>query len=300
MTHEQEGKQTFTYDEFSDTESIDEEEDLDEELKLLLEESKKELAQDLKDNKHHPRAKETEENVAAASDEAEKIKVVDETKTEDETKDSEFELRKFWYEPSYIRFIQTLQADEGDEEYFDSDYYPSSTIVDENLDYDEYDPEDVITKEELQGLQEDMKLDLTSFGSYVPVWVHVDSVKVRKEAAKVIAEEKQKAAEEKQKAAKERQRIAEEKKEAAAKASEEAANKGEKEEEKAQKPLDLKALDEAAAKLDAAEAKPQRKLSAKSSPRKSPKKGSSPKSESPKKTEGGSPKKAASPGCTNS
>merc|ERR1719431_182790 len=241
MTHEQEGKQTFTYEEFSDTESIDEEEDLDEELKLLLEESKKELAQDLKDNKHHPRTKETEENIAAASDEAEKIKVVD------ETKDSEFELRKFWYEPSYIRFIQTLQADEGDEEYFDSDYYPSSTIVDENLDYDEYDPEDDITKEELQGLQEDMKLELTSFGSYVPVWVHVDSVKVRKEAAKVIAEEKQKAAEEKQKAAKERQRIAEEKNEAAAKASEEAANKGEKEEEKAQKPLDLKALDEEAA-----------------------------------------------------
>jgi len=300
VTHEQEGKQTFTYEEFSDTESIDEEEDLDEELKLLLEESKKELAQDLKDKKHHPRTKESEENVAAASYEAEKIKVVDETKTEDENKDSEFELRKFWYEPSYIRFIQTLQADEGDEEFFDSDYYPSSTIVDENLDYDEYDPEDVITKEELQGLQEDMKLDLTSFGSYVPVWVHVDSVKVRKEAAKVIAEEKQKAAEEKQKAAKERQRIAEEKKEAAAKASEEAANKGEKEEEKAQKPLDLKALDEAAAKLDAAEAKPQRKLSAKTSPRKSPKKGSSPKSESPKKTEGGSPKKAASPGCTNS
>jgi len=300
VTHEQEGKQTFTYEEFSDTESIDEEEDLDEELKLLLEESKKELAQDLKDKKHHPRTKETEDNVAAASDEAEKIKVVDETKTEDEPKDSEFELRKFWYEPSYIRFIQTLQADEGDEEHFDSDYYPSSTIVDENLDYDEYDPEDVITKEELQGLQEDMKLDLTSFGSYLPVWVHVDSVKVRKEAAKVIAEEKQKAAEEKQKAAKERQRIAEEKqKEAAAKASEEAANKGEKEEDKAQKPLDLKALDEAAAKLDAAEAKPQRKLSAKSSPRKSPKKGSSPKSESPKKTEGGSPKKAASPGCTN-
>jgi len=301
VTHEQEGKQTFTYEEFSDTESIDEEEDLDEELKLLLEESKKELAQDLKDKKHHPRTKESEENVAAASYEAEKIKVVDETKTEDENKDSEFELRKFWYEPSYIRFIQTLQADEGDEEFFDSDYYPSSTIVDENLDYDEYDPEDVITKEELQGLQEDMKLDLTSFGSYVPVWVHVDSVKVRKEAAKVIAEEKQKAAEEKQKAAKERQRIAEEKKEAAAKASEEAANKGEKEEEKAQKPLDLKALDEAAAKLDAAEAKPQRKLSAKTSPRKSPKKGSSPKSESPKKTDGGgSPKKAASPGCTNS
>merc|ERR1719292_87239 len=82
VTHEQEGKQTFTYEEFSDTESIDEEEDLDEELKLLLEESKKELAQDLKDNKHHPRTKETEENVNAASDEAEKIKVVDETKTE--------------------------------------------------------------------------------------------------------------------------------------------------------------------------------------------------------------------------
>merc|ERR1719209_2707701 len=84
VTHEQEGKQTFTYEEFSDTESIDEEEDLDEELKHLIEESKKELAQDLKDKKHHPRTKEAEENVAAASDEAEKIKVVDETKTEDE------------------------------------------------------------------------------------------------------------------------------------------------------------------------------------------------------------------------
>merc|ERR1712200_40205 len=73
-------------------------ENLDEELKLLLEESKKELALGLKDKKHHPRTKESEGNVAVASDEAEKIKVVDETKTEDETKDSEFELRKFWYE----------------------------------------------------------------------------------------------------------------------------------------------------------------------------------------------------------
>merc|ERR1711931_544807 len=297
VTHEQDGKQTFTYEEFSDTESIDEEENLDEELKILLEEAEQDISQDLKDKKHYPRSEEAEA-VTASTEESDKIKVVDETKTEDEAKDSEFELRKFWYEPSYIRFIQTIQVDEVDEEYFDTDYYPSSTIVYDELDYDEHDPEDVITQEELKGLQDDMKLDLASFGSYIPVWVHVDSVKVRKEAAKVIAEEKQKAAEEKQKAAKERQRIAEEKqKEAASKASEEAANKGEKEEDKAQKPLDLKALDEAAAKLDASEAKPQRKLSAKSSPRKSPKKGSSPKSESPKKAEGGSPKKAASPGC---
>merc|ERR1712168_514559 len=80
VTHEQDGNQTLTYEEFSDTESIDEEENLDEELKLLLEESKKELAQDLKDKKRHPRTKEAEDNVAAASDEAEKIKLVDETK----------------------------------------------------------------------------------------------------------------------------------------------------------------------------------------------------------------------------
>merc|ERR1711971_1080306 len=273
-----------------DTESIDEEENLEEELKLLLEEAEQDLSQDLKDKKHYPRSEEAE-TVTASTEESDKIKVVDETKTEDEAKDSEFELRKFWYEPSYIRFIQTIQVDEVDEEYFDTDYYPSSTIVYDELDYDEHDPEDVISQEELKGLQDDMKLDLASFGSYIPVWVHVDSVKVRKEAAKVVAEEKQKAAEEKQKEA------------AALKSSEEAASKGEKQDVKEEKPLDLKALDEAAAKLDAAESKPQRKLSAKSSPRKSPKKGSIPKSDFPKKTEEGSPKKSASPksaGCANS
>jgi len=277
-----------------------EEEDLNEELKALLEDAKSEVPQDLKEGKHRiipERVKEIKEDVkegesvsADAKEESEKESSDSDAKSssDSDSKNSEdgkvFKERKIWYEYFYLKFIENLQIDD---EYEDTtEYYPAAMITDPDLDYDEADPEGSweIPADEVKGLKEDLKMDISKLGNYVPIWVHVESVKSRKDVAKQIFEEEQKAIAEEAAAKK----VAEE--EAAAKKviDEEAATKKAAEDEVAAKmqaekaqsePLNLQNIelaakevtDETKAEVDAA--KPQRKLSAKGSPKKkSPKK----------------------------
>merc|ERR1719154_632606 len=286
-----------------------EKENLDEELKALLEDAKNDLPQDLVEGKHRINSesvkdmdKKSSEDVADIEEGAE-IKEESEKESSDsdaksssdsDSKNSEagkLKERKIWYEYFYLKFVENLQVDD---EYEDTtEYYPAAMITDPDLDYDEADPEEdwEIPADEVKGLQEDLKVDVSKLGNYIPIWVHVESVKSRKDVAKELFEEEQKAIAEAAAAKKAAEEEAAAKKAAAEEAAVKAAAEKESAVEKAKsEPLNLQNIESAAkevtdetkSEIDAA--KPQRKLSAKGSPKnKSPKKeGESPKEKSPK------------------
>ena len=77
------------------------------------------------------------------------------------------------------------KVDLPEEDVHDNEYVPPAVIFDEDCDYDEFDPDEVIPEEELTDIQkefdymkENLKMDLAKTGNYIPIWVHVDSVEV--------------------------------------------------------------------------------------------------------------------------
>jgi len=265
---------------------VKEKEDLDEELKLLLEDSKKELPEDLLEGKHNPSSEKipSPEKIVVTKPEGDEIA---EIVTIEEPKPK----RTIWYPVNYLKFVEGLQAEAADldsdvESNVDPEYVPPAIIFDENLDYDEYDPEETITSEELKGLQDEVDMDLHKAGNYIPIWVPVDSVKERVQLAQEEMKRLEEEREEKEAALK-----AAQEKEAAEQAASEGKEKTEdvvSEKIKEKEPLSLKDIKE-----KESEPKPQRKLSARSGKgdegRKTPPNKESPKKKSPKK---GSPTKS--------
>jgi len=270
----------YHFEELSDVEENEEgeeveEENLDDELKALLEESSSDLPQDLLDGKHRISAEIVKEVENENKDEKSLESDSKEEKKNSESEESiveqtrVFRERKIWYEHFYLKFIENLQVDEPEIE-DKSEYYPAAVITDPDLDFDEVSSDWEIDPEEVKGLQEDLKQDVSSFGNYIPIWVHVESVQSRKEVAKHLYEENQKLLAEK--AAEEAKKAAEE-----AAASNDAAALTTKDEDKVDpEPLTLENIEEAAKQVidtkqsadDSVDAKPQRKLSAKGSPKK--------------------------------
>lgn len=175
------------------------EEDLGEELVLLVKEAMEEIHEDLLEGKHRPSAVRipTPEKIVITKpeEEGEEGKEVEEIITiEEPIKDF-----KMWHSYNYVNFVQNIYNDEYlDDEYKrDDEYVPPAIILDEDLDYDEYDVDEEIPAAELEGLVEEQKQDLNKAGNYIAIWVPVHSVKERKERA---VEEKAEAARRKEEA----------------------------------------------------------------------------------------------------
>jgi len=155
-----------------------EEDDLSEELKLLIEESTQELPEDLLEGKHRGSAqtqKSPEKIVVTKPEGEETLEVVDIE-----------EPHKIFYAANYLKFAQQLNEDylpSDSESLADPEFVPAPVIYDEDLDYDEYDPDEEIDPAEVSGLAEDLKKDLQKEANMIPIWVHVDSVKERKARA---------------------------------------------------------------------------------------------------------------------
>jgi len=294
----------YHFEELSDVEENEEgeeveEENLDEELKALLEESTSDIPQDLLDGKHRSSPESSEEGNETDSKRSLESDAKEEKSETEDSKSSEqsrvFRERKIWYDYFYLKFIENLQVDDLETEDY-SEYYPAAVITDPDLDYDEVSSDWEIDAEEIKGLQEDLKQEVSKFANLVPIWVHVESVQSRKDVAKQLLEDKQKLLAEK--AANDAKKLADE---AAAATDGESASKA-KLEEVDLEPLSLKNIEEAAKQVidskdaaDSSDPKPQRKLSAKGSPKKkSPKKEGS-KSEEVNDIKSKSPKKENSP-----
>jgi len=185
----------------SDAEAAAEDkEDLETELKLLLEEGAKELPEDLIEGKHRPNSS------APKQPSPEKIVV---TKPEEDNQAEEIieiveplQEHKFWHQADYIKFVQELYEElpkeDESKESNDPDYVPAPIIVDSDLDYDEYDPEEEIDPAEIAGLTEDLGKELWKEANMIPIWVHVDSVKERKSRAAAESAEREKERQEKE------------------------------------------------------------------------------------------------------
>jgi len=199
----------------------EEKENLEEELKLLLEEAEIDLSEELLEGKHRP-------SLTVKLDTPEKIVVTDpsgEEKTE--VVEQPAKQFKFWYQANYLSFVEGLKTDlDSDvESNQDPEYVPPAVIFDDDCDYDEFDPEEKISEEELKCLEEEATMELYKAGNYVPIWVPVDSVKERVERAREDLREREAKAAALQAAAEEKaaaQKAAEEKA-AAQKAAEEKA-----------------------------------------------------------------------------
>jgi len=209
------------------------EEDLEEELKELRKEATEELDEALLEGKHResvgPVAKSPEKIIVTKPDSEETAEVIDLPPPPPAAPVGA--TRKIWYQRDYVRFVESLRvvdamemlADvESDE---DESYVPPPVILEDELDYDEYDPEEDIGAEELSGLAEGLKEPLHKTANMVPIWVHVDSVKARKERAVAAAAEAERIRVEKEAELAAAQKAAAEKKEAAQKAAAEAAQK---------------------------------------------------------------------------
>merc|ERR1719239_1633537 len=202
-----------------------EEEDLEEELKELRKEATEELDEALLEGKHResvgPVAKSPEKIIVTKPDSEETAEVIDIPPPPPAAPAGA--TRKIWYQRDYVRFVESLRvvdamemlADvESDE---DESYVPPPVILEAELDYDEYDPEEDIGAEELSGLAEGVKEPLHKTVNMVPIWVHVDSVKARKERAVAAAAEAERIRVEKEAELAAAQKAATEKKEAAQK-----------------------------------------------------------------------------------
>jgi len=161
-----------------DGEDKPEEEDLAEELKLLMEESTQELPEDLLEGKHRgsaPAQKSPEKIVVTKPEGEETLEVVEIE-----------EPHKIYYPANYVKFAQQLTEDDlpsDTESLADPEFVPAPVIYDEDLDYDEYDPDEEIDASEVSGLVEDLQKELHKEANMIPVWVYVDSVKERKARA---------------------------------------------------------------------------------------------------------------------
>jgi len=273
-------------------------EDLNEELKLLMEESEKELPGDLLEGKHKPSENKpnvpSPEKIVVTKPEGEEAEIIT---IEDPVKE-----HKIWYLPNYLRFIEKLKTEPSEDAdevaSVDSEYVPPAVIFDEDCDYDEFDAEDEIPADELKALEEESSMDLNKAANYIPIWVPVDSVKERVERAleeKKRLEEEAKAKEEELKAA--QQKEAEEAKEAKDGEDGKLTLKGVGNEPKPQRKLSARSKREDGKESPKKESKKDspKKESKKDSPKKeSPKKDS--KKESPKKDSPGKSPKKSSPG----
>jgi len=171
--------------------------DLEAELKLLLEDAKKDLEDDLIEGKHResggPVQKSPEKIVVTKPDSEETAEVVEiEPPVPALPPLPAGATRKIWYQRDYMLFAENILGDNfasDVESDVDVEYVPPPVILEDELDYDEYDPEEVIEQSELTGLAEDLKVDLNLAANMVPIWVHVDSVKARKERAVAAAAE---------------------------------------------------------------------------------------------------------------
>merc|ERR1719341_2540969 len=201
------------------------EEDLEEEVKALRKEATEELDEALLEGKHResvgPVAKSPEKIIVTKPDSEETAEVIDLPPPPPAAPAGA--TRKIWYQRDYVRFVESLRvvdamemlADvESDE---DESYVPPPVILEDDLDYDEYDPEEDIGAEELSGLAEGLKEPLHKTANMVPIWVHVDSVKARKERAVAAAAEAERIRVEKEAELAAAQKAAAEKKEAAQK-----------------------------------------------------------------------------------
>jgi len=243
----------------------------EEELKFLLKEAEEEIPEDLLEGKHRESAPQlpTPEKITITNADSEEVEEVVEITTP--------EPKKFpwWNLPSYIKFIENLQVDLPDEDVGQGDYeyVPPAVIFDEDLDYDEYaTDDDTIPADEVKDLQEevdyvkDQDRDLgKAAGNYIPIWVHVDSVKDRKEKAVEDLARREKQRLEKEEALRAAQEKEAEKAKEAEKDGKDVSEVGQEEvldDQVAAKKLSLKGLEGTVKELGTYDPKPQRKQSA--------------------------------------
>jgi len=254
-------------------EKLEVKECLEEEVKLLLKEAEEELDEALLEGKHRESEKQlpTPEKIVVNKPESEGEEVVEIITIPEPPRNY-----NTWLPRSYTKFLENLQVDLPEEDVHDNEYVPPAVIFDEDCDYDEFDPDEVIPEEELTDIQkefdymkENLKMDLAKTGNYIPIWVHVDSVEARKEKAIVDItrrEEERKEKEAALKAAQEKEAAKEAAREVAAAAAKKTggstAPAEEADSENPTRKLSLKGLEGTVKELGTYDPKPQRKLSA--------------------------------------
>lgn len=167
----------------TDTESEDDVDDIEEELKLLVEEAEKALSDDIKEymSPGKPGASPVKVTLTPPKENGE-TETGDEIVTlvsGDEEGESTPQNRKnssFW-----MRELEKAEKDSGEyDSEDDEEYVPPAGALDSSLDYDEYsDGEDVIPTEEVNTLIKESSVPLSPPPAYMAVWVHVGSVKDR-------------------------------------------------------------------------------------------------------------------------
>merc|ERR1712142_240262 len=254
-------------------EKLEVKECLEEEVKLLLKEAEEELEEALLEGKHRESEKQlpTPEKIVVNKPESEGEEVVGIITIPEPPRNY-----NTWLPRSYTKFLENLQVDLPEEDVHDNEYVPPAVIFDEDCDYDEFDPDEVIPEEELTDIQkefdymkENLKMDLAKTGNYIPIWVHVDSVEARKEKAIVDITRKEEEKKEKEaalKAAQEKEAAKEAAREVAAAAAKKTggstAPAEEADSENPTRKLSLKGLEGTVKELGTYDPKPQRKLSA--------------------------------------
>merc|ERR1719430_1009078 len=163
----------------SDLEELDEVEDnLEEEVKCLIEEAEEPVSESHRDA---PVASPVKVTLTPAKENADEHKNVEEEEEEVTLVDDgevDAPRRPLLWE---VELLLTEQKEEDDEK--DLEYVPPSTCLEISLDYDEY-SDGEIPDDEVQALKVDMQTQLSVPDDYIAVWVKVESPMERINKAK--------------------------------------------------------------------------------------------------------------------
>jgi len=164
-------------------------EELVEEMKLLLKEATEEIPEDILEGRHKKGPKrDSPEKIVVTKPEEDKEEIA-EVITIDEPASEHEEI---WLPNAYTTFLDRIQGEDYEDDVgsnVDPEYVPPSIIIDSDLDYDEYEEEEL--KDELTGLEDELKTDLSKAANYIAIWVPVDSVRERKERAEAEQKERE-------------------------------------------------------------------------------------------------------------
>merc|ERR1711990_70502 len=163
----------------SDLEELDEVEDnLEEEVKCLIEEAEEPVSESHRDVPVASPVKVTLTPAKENADEHENVEEEEEEVTLVDDGEVDAPRRPLLWE---VELLLTEQKEEDDEK--DPEYIPPSTCLEISLDYDEY-SDGEISDDELQALKVDQQMQPSVPSDYIAVWVKVDSPMERINQAK--------------------------------------------------------------------------------------------------------------------
>jgi len=163
----------------SDLEELDEVEDnLEEEIKCLIEEAEEPVSESHRDVPVASPVKVTLTPAKENADEHENVEEEEEEVTLVDDGEVDAPRRPLLWE---VELLLTEQKEEDDEK--DLEYVPPSTCLEISLDYDEY-SDGEISDDELQALKVDQQTQPSVPSDYIAVWVKVDSPMERINQAK--------------------------------------------------------------------------------------------------------------------